>query len=115
MAEKIDQLKKEVDDLVSRGNLLLFSMYDSEEKLGEPEKLERIRKLLKELRVPVELPLDLTEEKLIDLIKRDKRAVNRWPKFVLTRQIGQVHCPDDQWAVDVERPIVEKVLRKLLK
>jgi len=82
--------------------------------LGEPERLEKVRAILKKLRVPVELPGDLTENNLIDLIKRDKKAVNEWPKFVLTSRIGQVYCPNDQWAVDVERPIVEKVLRKLL-
>ncbi len=82
--------------------------------LAKDGRLDRIRQILEKLGVPLELPQDLTENKLIDLIKRDKKAVNRWPKFVLTSRIGQVYCPNDQWAVDVERPIVGKVLRKLL-
>jgi 3-dehydroquinate synthase len=81
--------------------------------LGDPQRLEKIRAILKKLRLPVELPKDLAENNLVDLIKRDKKAVNKWPKFVLISQIGQVYCRDDQWAVNVEPPIVEKVLRML--
>ena len=81
--------------------------------LAEPGRLERIRAILQKLAVPVELPAHLTENNLIDLMKRDKKAVNKWPKFVLISAIGQVYCHDEQWAVDVERPIVEQALRKL--
>lgn len=93
--------------------MIAAGLIEIEMGLGEPQRLERIRAILKKLRIPVKLPGGLTENNLIDLIKRDKKAVNKWPKFVLTNRIGQVYCRDDQWAVDVERPIVEKVLRML--
>ena len=81
--------------------------------LGEDGRLDRIRQILRKLGVPLKLPGNLAENKLIDLIKRDKKAVNKWPKFVLTNQIGHVYCLDGEWAVDVERPIVDRVLQQL--
>ena len=81
--------------------------------LSEPGRLERIRRLLENLGVPVKLPGDLAENKIIDLIKRDKKSVNKWPKFVLIGRIGRIYRQNEQWAVDVDRSIVEKVLRKL--
>ncbi|MHC4742770.1 MAG: 3-dehydroquinate synthase [Planctomycetota bacterium] len=86
---------------------------EAEMGLGEPGRLERIRQMLENLGVPVELPGDLAENEIIDLIKRDKKSVNKWPKFVLISRIGQIYCQNEQWAVDVDRSIVEKVLRKL--
>lgn len=86
-----------------------------EEELGlsGPGRLDRIRKILEKLNVPVELPGDLDDDKLIDILKHDKKAVDQWPKFVLTDALGQVHCSNGQYAVDVGRDVVEKVLKKL--
>jgi hypothetical protein len=36
--------------------------------------------------------------------------VDQWPRFVLLDGIGQVHCEDDQYAVQVSRDVVEKAL-----
>jgi len=88
-------------------------LIETEMGLATDGRLDRIRRILEKLRVPLQLPQDVTDNKLIDLIKRDKKAVNKWPKFVLTSRIGQVYCRDDQWAVDVERPVVQRVLRGL--
>ncbi len=81
--------------------------------LGDAERLERVREVLKKLGVGVKLPANLDEDTLIEAMRRDKKAVNKWPKFVLIDKIGKVHCQDGQWAVDVERQIVENVLGKL--
>jgi len=93
--------------------IMAAGLIEIEMGLAEPDRLDRIRRILQKLGVPVELPRDLTENNLIDLIKRDKKAVNKWPKFVLISRIGRVHCLNGQWAVDVERSIVENVLNKL--
>lgn len=88
-------------------------LIETEMGLSEPGRLERIRKILEKLGVPVRLPRDLGEDEIIDLIKRDKKSVNKWPKFVLISRIGQIYCQNGQWAVDVDRSIVEKALRDL--
>jgi 3-dehydroquinate synthetase len=81
--------------------------------LAEPDRLDRVRALLEKLGVPVKLPADMDEDTVIDLLKHDKKAVDKWPKFVLITRLGQVHHPDGQYAVDVDRKVVEKVLKSM--
>ena len=50
---------------------------------------------------------------MLDLIKRDKKAINKWPKFVLIEKIGKVHTKDGQYAIEVEPEIVKKVLKEI--
>jgi len=47
------------------------------------------------------------------LIKRDKKAVNKWPRFVLVSKIGEVYRRDEQYAVEVAPEVVEKILDRL--
>lgn len=88
-------------------------LIESEMGLAQPGRLERIRGILEKLGVPVRLPRNLAEENLIDLIKRDKKAINKWPRFVLIDKIGEVHCEDGQYAVEVAPELVTRVLNKL--
>ena len=88
-------------------------MIEQEIGLADSIRLDRVLKMLKKLGVPVKLPLNLTDNTVIDLIKHDKKAVNRWPKFVLISEIGQVYHKDGQFAVEVKPEIVNKILKKL--
>jgi 3-dehydroquinate synthase len=81
--------------------------------LGDENRLGRIRKMFEKIGLAVSLPGDLAEKDLIDIIKRDKKAVNKWPKFVLINEIGKINCQDGQYGVDVSQQIVEKVLRQI--
>lgn len=81
--------------------------------ISQPGRLERIKSIFEKIGMTVTLPKDLAENDLIDLIKHDKKAVDKWPRFVLISEIGQAYCQDGQWAVEVERGVVEKVLREL--
>ncbi len=82
--------------------------------LSEPGRLDRIRKVLEKLSVPVNLPTALVEERVIDLMRHDKKAVDQWPRFVLLERLGQVHCIDGQYAVPVAREVVEKTLKLMM-
>jgi 3-dehydroquinate synthase len=93
--------------------IMAAGLIENEMGLSEPERLDRIRKIFEKIGVPITLPANLAEDKLIDLMKRDKKAVNKWPRFVLIKEIGQVYCRDGQWAVKVEQDVVEKILGKL--
>ncbi|MBN2594441.1 MAG: 3-dehydroquinate synthase [Sedimentisphaerales bacterium] len=93
--------------------IIAAGLIEIEMKLAEPGRLERIRQILQKLNVPVTLPKELADKDLIDLIKRDKKAVNKWPKFVLISKIGEVYSHDGQYVVDVAPEVVEKVLDKL--
>jgi 3-dehydroquinate synthase len=83
--------------------------------LAQPGRLERIREILEKLGLPVKLPPKLADKKLIEIIKHDKKAINKWPKFVLLSNIGRIYCPNGQWAVDVNQEVVEKALDKLCR
>ncbi|MCP4610555.1 MAG: 3-dehydroquinate synthase [Planctomycetes bacterium] len=93
--------------------IIAAGIIEIELKLAPPERLERTRQILQKLDVPVTLPRNLAEKDLIDLIKHDKKAVNKWPRFVLLNDIGRVYCPDGQYAVDVAPEILGRVLKKL--
>ena len=51
--------------------------------LAEPDRLDRVRTVLEKLGVPVKLPPNLAEDRLMDVMKHDKKAVDQWPRFVL--------------------------------
>jgi 3-dehydroquinate synthase len=93
--------------------IIAAGLIEIELELGSQERLERVRQILKKLNVPVKLPKDLAKKDLIDLIKHDKKAVNKWPRFVLINDIGQVYCKNGQYAVEVAPELVEKILNKL--
>lgn len=82
--------------------------------LVKDDRLERIEKLLSKLGMPTTisggLRVHLSVKQLMDLLSLDKKAVGRWPRFVLLEKLGQVLCRDDQWAQDVPREVVEQCL-----
>lgn len=85
-----------------------------EQQLGLAEnRLPRIQAVLEGLNLPTRIPAGIEKKQLIDIVKRDKKAVNQWPKFVLLDKIGKALCKDGQWAHDVEKDLVEKTLEKL--
>jgi len=93
--------------------IIAAGLIEIEMQLAEPGRLERIRRILEKLGVPVTLPENLADKDLIDLIKRDKKAVNKWPRFVLVSETGQVYCKDGQYAVEVAPEVVERILDRL--
>ena len=95
--------------------IIAAGLIEREMSLARQDRLDKVRKILEKLDVPVKLPSNLAENTLMDLIKRDKKAVNKWPKFVLIEKIGQVHDRDGQYAVEVEPETVTKVLREMNK
>jgi 3-dehydroquinate synthase len=93
--------------------IIAAGLIEQEIGLAKQDRLDRVRKILEKIGVPVKLPDNLVENTLLDLIKRDKKAVNKWPKFVFVEKMGQVHTRDGQFAVEVEPETVAKILRKL--
>ena len=85
-----------------------------EKKLGIGGKnREKTSKLLKKLGLNLKIPAGITKKTLINLLKRDKKAVHKWPKFVLLEDLGKALRKDGQWAHDVERELVENTLDAL--
>jgi len=80
---------------------------------GDEKRFERIKNLLESLSMPLCIPKGLDKEKIIDIIKRDKKAVDLWPNFVLIEDIGKALFRDGQWAHKVDKKLIEETLDKL--
>jgi 3-dehydroquinate synthase len=93
--------------------IMAAGLIELEMGLSRSDQLDKIRRIFEKLGVPVKLPPNLAENNLINLMKHDKKAVGKWPRFVLLSEIGRVHCPQGQWAVEVDPDLVVKVLNKL--
>jgi 3-dehydroquinate synthetase len=74
------------------------------------DRLERITNLLVKLGMPTRIPSNITKDKIIELLRTDKKAVGQWPRFVLLESLGTTLCRDGQWAHDVPQDVVEKCL-----
>ncbi len=82
---------------------------------GDEKRLKRIKNLLKSLSLPVSIPNGLDKSILIDTMKRDKKAVGSWPRFVLIEDIGKALCKDGQWAHQVDQEIIVKTLDQMME
>jgi len=74
---------------------------------------KRSAKLLGKLGMKLKIPVGIDKKTLINLLKRDKKSVNKWPRFVLLEDLGKALCRDGQWAHNVERELVEETLDAL--
>jgi 3-dehydroquinate synthase len=88
-------------------------MIEIEMGLGSQDRLDRITALFRRLGVATRIPPAIHTERVLHLLGHDKKAVDKWPRFVLISELGQVHCIKDQWATDVGRDVVTKILNKL--
>lgn len=93
--------------------MIAAGLIETELGLSQAGRLDRIRKILEKLNVPVSLPKNLDKKLLIEAIRRDKKSINMWPKFILIDIMGSVHCQGGQWGTDVRQDLVVKVLDRL--
>lgn len=86
---------------------------EKEMGLAADDRLERIETLLKKLGLPTRIPPLYSPEQILSLLKLDKKALGRRPRFVLLEKLGKVLCQDGQWAVEVPENLIEQVLCRL--
>jgi len=82
--------------------------------LGQDGRLERLEELLHRIGMPTRISPYATAQQVMELLAYDKKAIDRKPRFVLTTRLGQVYCSAGQWAVEVDRKVVEEVIKRLL-
>jgi len=95
--------------------LVAAGMIEAELGLGNAARCARVKNILERLVVPTEVPEGIEPAELIDTMQRDKKAVAKWPRFILLEDIGRVYSKAGQWAVEVQREVVEKVLHILCR
>ena len=81
--------------------------------IGAPDVRRRAVALLERLGMPVSAPPEVSDEQLLDLMTRDKKARGGTPRFVLIEAIGRVHCPGGQYAVEVPAEVLRAALGEL--
>jgi 3-dehydroquinate synthase len=105
--------------------MIAAGMIEKAMGLVHDDRLERIEGILKRLGLPTHIektclsgtsraPNDSFAKQLINLLTMDKKAVGKWPRFVLLEKLGHVYCKDGQWAVEVEPEIVKQVIERLI-
>lgn len=90
--------------------IIAAGLIEIEMGIGTKKQLERVMDILKKLKMPTRIPADIFEDTIIELLRRDKKAVKQWPKFVLLDKIGKAKHTHGQWAHDVDQSVVKKVL-----
>jgi 3-dehydroquinate synthase len=88
-----------------------------EQKLGfgNAERLQTLKKLFKKLNINLNIPKTISKRQIFDIISRDKKAVQKCPRFVLLEKTGKVLCKNGNYAHPVERKIVDETIDILLK
>lgn len=81
--------------------------------LAGDDRLGRIERLLEELGMPTRIPTELGQQNLLDLLATDKKAVGKWPRFVLLEALGRPLVKDGQWAHAVAEATVIDCLQQL--
>jgi 3-dehydroquinate synthase len=101
--------------------MIAAGMIEKAMGLIHDDRLERIERLLKKIGLPTRIssvgkahPTGSITEQLMNLLSMDKKAVGRWPRFVLLEKLGQVYCKDNQWAVEVEPEIVRQTIKNCI-
>ena len=95
--------------------MIAAGMIEQELDLVKDDRPERIKALLIKLNLPTNIPADQTAEQLVDLLRRDKKAVGKWPKFVLLDRLGAALCKNGQWAHDVPQELAVRVMQRMRK
>jgi 3-dehydroquinate synthase len=93
--------------------IVAAGLIEIEMGIGDDRRLERVKKILRALGIPTAIPTKISKKGVIDSIRRDKKAINKWPKFILIDKIGNVHRQEGQWAIEVGQEVVGKALGKL--
>ncbi|MEN6386628.1 MAG: 3-dehydroquinate synthase [Phycisphaerales bacterium] len=83
--------------------------------LGGEKRIQMLKDLFAKLEIDLTVPKSITKKKILDIVSRDKKAVKKWPNFVLLERAGKVLCINGQYAHKVERSVVEQALDILLK
>jgi 3-dehydroquinate synthase len=93
--------------------ILAAGQISEQMKLLSGEENKRIKLILKRLGMPDRIPGNISFSGMIKAIARDKKSINKSPRFVLLKKIGEVYCPEGQYAVEIDKALIEETIRAL--
>ncbi len=83
--------------------------------LGGEKRIKILKKLFGRLNISLKVQKSITKRQILDIISKDKKAVQKWPRFVLLEKTGKVLCKNGQFAHKIERKIVDQTIDILIK
>ncbi|MFA6175723.1 MAG: 3-dehydroquinate synthase [Phycisphaerae bacterium] len=88
-----------------------------EQKLGlnAKERLTQLKQLFAKLNISLRIPAKIKKEQILDILSRDKKAIGKWPRFILLEKTGKVLRDGEQYACNVKREIAEEAIDIILK
>jgi 3-dehydroquinate synthase len=81
--------------------------------LADADRLRRLESLLTKLGLPIRVPPSASLQKILELLKLDKKSIGQRPRFVLLEKLGSVLCRNGQWAQEVDERVVLKVMKQM--
>ena len=81
------------------------------EKVLDKGSEERIRRLLKALKLPVSLKGKFSEKEILDAMKLDKKSRHHQPRIVLLKRIGSILQKKGEYSFQVDPAIIREGLR----
>ncbi|PKL46295.1 MAG: 3-dehydroquinate synthase [Planctomycetes bacterium HGW-Planctomycetes-1] len=95
--------------------IIAANIIEQKRGLADEKRLEELKNLFAKLDISLKIPKSITKKQILDAVKRDKKAVKKWPPFVLLEKTGKVLCRNDRFAHNVERKVVEETIDILLR
>jgi len=92
---------------VSKGIIVELRISES---LGELQKdnLDKIIKLINDLKLPSKIDKNIQEDKLIGLMVVDKKSKQQKPYFVIVKEIGKVKSENNKYSFSIEESAIKK-------
>ena len=79
-----------------------------------PEALKRIRKILEDYGLPLQLPGSVSVESMLQVMALDKKSRKGQPRFVILNDIGESLDFQGQYCVGVEERIIKNALQWMI-
>jgi|TARA_Y100000310_G_scaffold345431_1_gene464895 3-dehydroquinate synthase len=93
---------------ISLGIVVETKIAASISNLKQEEK--RIISLLDNFNLPVKLKKDIDENKIIEIMKVDKKARNQKPMFVILKEIGKIKTENNNFSFEIKEDVIKKVI-----
>lgn len=98
---------------VSLGMIVESKISFIERNLSEKE-LDEIINLIRRLKLPYRLDRKVDKDKLLSLMKNDKKSVSSIPRFIILDNIGKVKSKDSVFSYKIEKETIKKAIDDIL-
>ena len=107
--ENYHNYKKKHGHCISIGLAIESKIANLIGKLGNDE-VKRIEELLYKFNLPTTAKKDIDIDKIMEIMKIDKKARNQRPRFIILEKIGKIMSEKNNYSFEVDESIVRKAI-----